>query len=449
MTDVKDTASPMTNRVNAVLVKQIYMRSNIAILATVVNAALLVFILRWQIPAWNLVIWFALILLTSISRFFLNLKFLRADDQEKNSRRWTCVLFWGISIPGVLWGGTALFLFPVHSVAHQAFIAFVLSGMVAGAVGVFSAVIPVFLAFSIPALTPITIRFLSLGDDLHLAMGGMTILFAGLTFTTARRISHSTRELVELQEAFADKLEQRTSELANANRQLKKEVEDRKRAEQALADSRQRLNDIIEFLPDPTWVINTSGCVIAWNRAIERITGINQKDILGKGNYAHAIPLYGRPRPMLIDLALKRDKQWEADHLSVKEENGILIASESFHPSMGQDGRYFASTASRLVDAQGQVVGAIQSMRDITDAKRMEKEREQLIEKLQDAIDKARTLSGLLPICASCKKIRDDKGYWKQIENFISEHSEAEFSHSICPDCARKLYPDFLPPDKK
>ena len=448
MIDVKNTATPMTDRVNAVLIKQIYMRSNIAILATVVNAALLVFVLRRQVSVWNLVIWFSLILLTSGARFFLNLTFLKAADRGKKNRRWTWVLFWGLSIPGALWGGTALFLFPVHSVAHQAFIAFVLGGMVAGAVGVFSPIIPVFLSFSIPALAPITVRFLLLGDDLHLAMGGMTILFAVLTFTTARRISRSTRELVELQEAFADKLERRTFELQHANQQLRKEVEDRKRAEQALADSRQRLNDIIQFLPDPTWVINISGCVIAWNRAIERITGISEKDIIGKGNYAHAVPLYGRPRPMLIDLALKRDKQWEDDHLSVKEENGILIASESFHPSMGQDGRYFASTASRLVDAQGQVVGAIQSMRDITDAKGMEKEREQLIKKLQDAIDKARTLSGLLPICASCKKIRDDQGYWKQIENFISEHSEAEFSHSICPDCARRLYPDLMPIDE-
>ena len=449
MIDVKDTASPMIDRVNAVLIKQIYMRSNIAILATVVNAGFLIFVLRRQVSASTLVIWFSLILLTSGVRFFLNLKFLRAADRERKNRRWTWLLFWGLCVPGTLWGGTAIFLFPVYSVAHQVFIAFVLGGMVAGAVGVFSPIIPVFLAFSIPALAPITIRFLLFGDDLHLAMGGMTILFAVLTFTTARRISRSTRELVELQETFADKLEQRTFELKHANQQLTKEVEDRKRAEQALADSRQRLNDIIQFLPDPTWVINISGRVIAWNRAIERITGINEKDIIGKGNYAHAIPLYGRPRPMLIDLALKRDKQWEEDHLSVKEENGILIASESFHPSMGQGGRYFASTASRLVDAQGQVVGAIQSIRDITDAKRMEKEREQLIEKLQDAIDKARTLSGLLPICASCKKIRDDQGYWKQIENFISEHSEAEFSHSICPDCARKLYPDLMPLDKK
>lgn len=61
---------------------------------------------------------------------------------------------------------------------------------------------------------------------------------------------------------------------------------------------------------------------------------------------------------------------------------------------------------------------------------------------LQEALAKIKTLSGLLPICASCKKIRDDKGYWNRIETYISDHSEAEFSHSICPECTKKLYPE-------
>ncbi len=73
---------------------------------------------------------------------------------------------------------------------------------------------------------------------------------------------------------------------------------------------------------------------------------------------------------------------------------------------------------------------------------KMEKEREKLIKELQDALAKVKKLSGFLPICSSCKKIRDDKGYWNQIESYIHKHSEAEISHSICPECAKKLYPD-------
>ena len=74
--------------------------------------------------------------------------------------------------------------------------------------------------------------------------------------------------------------------------------------------------------------------------------------------------------------------------------------------------------------------------------KLMQKERENLIADLQDAIAKINTLKGLLPICANCKKIRDNKDRWEQIESYIREHSEAEFTHSICPECAKKLYPD-------
>ena len=77
-------------------------------------------------------------------------------------------------------------------------------------------------------------------------------------------------------------------------------------------------------------------------------------------------------------------------------------------------------------------------------AKRHEEEREKLIEELQEALARVKLLSGLLPICASCKKVRDDKGYWNQIESYIREHSEVEFSHGICPECAEKLYPGYL-----
>jgi PAS domain S-box-containing protein len=84
------------------------------------------------------------------------------------------------------------------------------------------------------------------------------------------------------------------------------------------------------------------------------------------------------------------------------------------------------------------------SLEDITERKKAEDEREKLILELQDALAKIKTLSGFLPICASCKKIRDDKGYWNQIEVYIETHSDAEFTHSFCPDCVKRLYPEVL-----
>jgi PAS domain S-box-containing protein len=94
-------------------------------------------------------------------------------------------------------------------------------------------------------------------------------------------------------------------------------------------------------------------------------------------------------------------------------------------------------------DTHGNIIGVIGFSIDITERKRMEEEREKLISELQKALSKVKKLSGLLPICASCKKIRNDDGYWEQIEGYIKDHSEAEFSHGICPECIKKLYPEY------
>lgn len=88
------------------------------------------------------------------------------------------------------------------------------------------------------------------------------------------------------------------------------------------------------------------------------------------------------------------------------------------------------------------------TFRDPSERIRIEKEREKLIRELQEALAKIKTLRGLLPICASCKKIHDDDGYWHQVETYISNHSEAHFSHGFCPDCQEKLYPEYYKKNK-
>ncbi|MDD5231577.1 MAG: response regulator, partial [Candidatus Marinimicrobia bacterium] len=81
-------------------------------------------------------------------------------------------------------------------------------------------------------------------------------------------------------------------------------------------------------------------------------------------------------------------------------------------------------------------------LRDITEKKKAEAEREKLIRDLQEALNQVKTLSGLLPICSHCKKIRDDKGYWSEVETYIHSHSDVDFSHGICPECLKKYYPE-------
>jgi PAS domain S-box-containing protein len=150
--------------------------------------------------------------------------------------------------------------------------------------------------------------------------------------------------------------------------------------------------------------------------------------------------------------------------------------------------RYFSIKSSPIFDDSGQLTGFVDLMRDVTERRqaeealrsaheklerrvqertaglteankalkeeiaerrRVEEERERLIRELRQALAKVKTLSGLLPICVSCKKIRDDKGYWNQLEAYIRDHSEADFSHGICPECRKRLYPEVFSDDDK
>lgn len=103
---------------------------------------------------------------------------------------------------------------------------------------------------------------------------------------------------------------------------------------------------------------------------------------------------------------------------------------------------FFITSVKPVKDEKGNVTSVVCISKNITERKKGEGEREKLISDLQDALAKIKTLSGMIPICSNCKNIRNDEGYWTQIETYIREHSEAEFTHGICPECAARLYPN-------
>jgi hypothetical protein len=116
-----------------------------------------------------------------------------------------------------------------------------------------------------------------------------------------------------------------------------------------------------------------------------------------------------------------------------RTESEVTVDGEKF---------YFNVVAEPLRDINGTIVGLTCSATDITSTKKSLLEREVLIAKLQDALDEVKLLSGLLSICASCKKITNERGDWEPMESYLETHSQAKFSHGLCPDCLRKLYPE-------
>jgi len=151
------------------------------------------------------------------------------------------------------------------------------------------------------------------------------------------------------------------------------DITERKRAEEALLDSEQKLANIIDFLPDATFVIDTKGKVIAWNKAIEEMTGVKAKDMVGKGNYEYALPFYGERRPILIDLVLESKNEIEK-YDEVKREDRALAAVVHFNNFRGKES-YLFGKASALIDLHGNMIGSIESIRDITALRKTETNR--------------------------------------------------------------------------
>jgi len=170
------------------------------------------------------------------------------------------------------------------------------------------------------------------------------------------------------------------------------------------------------------------GIIASWNRGAERIFGYTAEEVLGQPITVLIPPDRLDEEPTII-ARLRRGERIEHFETVRRRKDGQIVD--------------ISLTISPIKDGTGKIIGVSKTGRDITEQRRAIKEKERIFSELQDSLANVRTLSGLLPICASCKKIRSDEGYWKEIEAYIEEHSNASFSHGICPACIQKLYPAY------
>jgi PAS domain S-box-containing protein len=152
-----------------------------------------------------------------------------------------------------------------------------------------------------------------------------------------------------------------------------RDITGRKQAEMALRNSEQRLADIINFLPDPTFVIDNEHKVIAWNRAMEEMTGVPGQEILGQGNHRHGQAIYGDKRPVMADLILAPNEKIEKSYYYAERDKGTLIM-ENPTPNLAGKEAFLWGKATLLYDSVGNITGAIESIRDITERKKVENE---------------------------------------------------------------------------
>lgn len=175
---------------------------------------------------------------------------------------------------------------------------------------------------------------------------------------------------------------------------------------------------------DGLMLTKPDGSILDANPAACRIFARTREEILQEGRDG----LIDSSDPRLSLLIAERQRTGRAHgELSARRKDGTFFPVE------------FSSVVFEAPDGDSRTCIII---RDITERKAAEAERDRLIRELQDAAGRVRTLSGLLPICASCRKIRDQQGAWHHLETYIRNHTEADFSHGICPDCRAKLYPE-------
>lgn len=198
------------------------------------------------------------------------------------------------------------------------------------------------------------------------------------------------------------------------------------------AASRAQLAAIVESSDDAIIGESRHGLISSWNAAAEKLYGYRREEAVGR-SFGMLFPM---ERSQEITPMLQRVRQGErVEHFETKQrtKSGDLVD--------------VSLTISPVRTEEKRIVGVSITARDVSERKRQEREREELIKELQAAMNQVKTLTGLLPICARCKRIRDDHGRWNQIEVYIRDRSQATFTHGICPQCSRQLYPEFTTED--
>jgi PAS domain S-box-containing protein len=212
----------------------------------------------------------------------------------------------------------------------------------------------------------------------------------------------------------------------NARLALLADVTERKRAEEALRRSRESFQQLFEEAPIGMAMIGADLGFGRVNRALCEMMGYTKEEM----------------KKVSFDRFIHKDDL--EDHLAAGQEffdnQRSSFKREARYLKKGGEPMWGNLTVERIEDSTGQMLFVLGMLEDISERRRSIQEREHMILELKESLANVKTLRGLVPICASCKKIRDDKGYWSQVEVYVRDHSEAEFSHGICPECMKKLY---------
>jgi PAS domain S-box-containing protein len=220
-----------------------------------------------------------------------------------------------------------------------------------------------------------------------------------------------------------------------------RDITERKINQERLRASEAKYRFLTEKISDVVWTADINLVFNYISPSVRFALGYKPEELTGRDPGVLMTPAsFARARCLLED-ELDKTRRGRPDAVR-------FVEFEAAYRHKNGDTLWFGNIVSFIRDDKGEIAGIHGVSRNITERKQAVAEKEKLILELQAALSEVKTLSGLLPICSHCKKIRDDKGYWNQLESYLLEHSGALLSHGICPECAEKYYPDILKPKK-
>ncbi|MBI5442030.1 MAG: PAS domain-containing protein [Deltaproteobacteria bacterium] len=380
--DTEARSSVEERAVYAEQVKLLYENSRSAFTATLVNGLLVVFLQRTLVPAWILAGWLFAVLLVTGLRVLLLRVFRRRSPSPKEIGPWVRYFLAAVSLSGALWGVAGLLLFRPESLAHQAFLAFVLGGMVAGAAGTYAPLPAAYFAFSVPTLLPITVSLVAAGDELAFVMAGMVAIFFAMMALVAargRRVILTSLRLRFENAGLVEVLREEKERVHRINEELGAEVAERERSEEELARHRDHLQQLVaertaglteayeqlrrakvewektfDAVPDLIALIDPDSRIRRLNRAFAERIGVDPREAVGlrccRALHGTEDPPQDCPHAMLLaDRAQHEGEVYSQAH-----------------------GRYYLVSASPLHRPEGEFLGSVLVARDITHLKRIE-----------------------------------------------------------------------------
>lgn len=321
-------------------VKLLYNNAPLIYSTTLINGTILIYVQRTHIATFVLLAWYGCLLLATAARARAAWQYIHRHPASGEARRWNRIYFIIAVVEGIVWGSAAVALFPVDSISHQVFIAFILAGMAAGAVTVLAPRMEVCLAFLLPELLPLAIRYLSIDTSLHRAMGILTLIFIGGMFVSALNFHRSIIA---------------TFNLGLDKSALEEEIARRRRAEEELFREKERLQTTLSSIGESVVLINAAGLIEYLNPATEQLFGWSCHDVLNRrvNEVFKSVNLRNEATSTAMEDSLRLRNR-------IEKRNILFCKSEKRH--------FIEEIATPLYDSHGQLAGTVAVLRDVTEA---------------------------------------------------------------------------------